>query len=267
MNPSFHNWAADRRLKGLVFLVLALMAVALAAYTHLSIKQGKYAASFGPTTISVRGAGEVQKIPDIATFSFIVHAENIEPVSAQKASAEAVNAIIAYLKENGTAETDIKTLSYNLSPQYKYTNEACGPAYCPPTIPRIVGYAVDQTVQVKVRDTNKAGALLSGVGEHGAKDISGLTFTIDDDTAAKAEARAKAITDAKEKAEQLADALAVRLVRLTGFYEEENGGPYPMYDKGYGGGVTAMDSDVVAPQVPSGENTINVAVNLTYEIE
>lgn len=269
MNPSFQEWAGDRRLKGLVLLVLALAAVALLSYTYLSVKQGKYVNNYGPTTISVRGVGAVTKIPDVATFSFTVHAEEKDPASAQKVAAEASNAIIAYLKENGIADIDIKTLNYNLSPRYDYSADVLcaesGTRFCPPGLQVIDGYNVDQTVQVKVRDTSKAGDLITGVGERGATDISGLAFTIDDDSNAKAEARAKAVADAKGKAKQLADTLGVRLVRLSGFYEEEGGGPYPMYDKAYGGDMM-VGSAPVAPNVPVGENTIIATVNLTYEI-
>ncbi len=264
-NSSFQEWAGDRRLKGLVFLVLLLAALALGAYTYLSLKQAKYVYG-SPTTISVRGVGEVLKVPDIATFSFNVHAEDKGPSSAQTRSAEAANAIISYLKQNGVAETDIKTLNYNLSPRYEYMAVPCRTGFCPPGNSKIAGYNVDETIQVKVRDTKKAGDLLAGVGSHGAKDISGLTFTIDDDKNAKAEARTKAVADAKDKAKQLADTLSVRLVRLSGFYEEESGVPYPVDAKAYSGGMMASSAPV-APSLPTGENTISTAVNLTYEIE
>lgn len=259
MKPSFHNWAEDRRLKGLVLLVLALAAVALVSYTYLSVKQAKYADSYGPTTISVDGKGEVTRVPDVATFSFVAHAEEDDAVTAQKTAATVSNGIVAYLKENGIAETDIKTSGYDLSERYACEEEDA----CPFERTKLAGYSVGQTVQVKVRDTNRAGDLIAGVGERGATSISGLTFTLDDDRSAKAEARAKAVADAKEKAQHLADILGVRLIRLTGFWEETGG--YPMYDKGYGGDMMRPE-DAVSPDMPVGENTVTSAVNLTYEI-
>lgn len=261
MNPSFHDWAGDKRLKGLVLLVLALGAIALASYTYLSIKSGKYIYS-GPTTISVRGVGEVTIKPNIASFSFNVHTEAVEPAAAQARSAEVSNAVIAYLKEHGVAEADIKTLSYNLSPRYRPASASMTMPVNPFIPQDIIGYTIDQYVKVKVRDTNNAGALIAGVGERGATDVSGLEFTIDDDTNAKAEARAKAVADAKEKAQQLADALGVRLVRLSGFWEDE--GYYPMEEK-YGREIM-VDDALIAPDLPIGENTITLVVNLSYEI-
>lgn len=272
MKPSFHNWADDGRLKGLVLLVLTLGAVALMSYTYLSIKQAKYADSYGPTTISVDGKGEVTKVPDVATFSFSVYAEAKEPAAAQNASAEKVNAILVYLKEQGVAEADIKTQSYFLSPKYRpqppfpmdvEIREEIMPIGYTDDSTDIIGYTADQNIMVKVRDTAKAGDLIAGVGERGATNVGSLAFTIDDDTNAKAEARAKAVAAAKEKAQQLADILGVRLVRLTGFWEETGG--YPMYDKGYGDDMVRSDG-AASPDMPVGENTVTSAVNLTYEI-
>jgi len=269
MKPSFHEWATDRRLKGLVLGVLLLAVLALASYTYLTVKQAKYADNmYGPTTISVTGKGEVIQTPDVAKFSFSVQAEADSPETAQKESADAINTIVAYLKESGVAEADIKTTGYNLWPRHKERPvpvptlmEVMPPDYDYGS--GIIGYTVEQTVEVKVRDTDKTGALIAGVTDQGATNMSGLQFTLDDDSSAKAEARAKAVADAKQKAQQLADTLGVRLVRLQGFWEEEGGG-YPMYDDGYGGGM--MEKGAVSPELPPGENTITSVVNLTYEI-
>ncbi len=259
---SFSDWAKDARLKGLVLAVLLLAALALGAYTYFTLKQSKYI-YMGPTTISVRGVGEVARVPDVAMFTFGVRAEAVDPAAAQSESAESMNTIVAYLKENGIAETDIKTVNYSLSPRYEYSQAICTGGFCPPGRQELVGYTVDQMIEVKVRDTAKAGSLIAGVGERGATNVGSLQFTIDDDTEVKAEARKKAVEQAKQKAEELAETLDVKLVRMTGFWEEEGGG-YPMYDRGYGG--AAMESAMVAPAVPTGENTVNVVVNLTYEI-
>ena len=274
MKPSFHEWATDQRLKGLVLGVLLLAVLALASYTYLTVKQAKYADNmYGPTTISVTGKGEVVQTPDVAKFSFSVQAEADSPETAQKESADAINTIVAYLKESGVAEADIKTTGYNLWPRYRdmptpvyYGDDIPMMEVMPPTYDynedTVIGYTVEQTIEVKVRDTAQTGNLIAGVTDRGATNMSGLQFTLDDDSSAKAEARAKAVADAKEKAQQLADTLGVRLVRLQGFWEEEGGG-YPMYD-GYGGGI--MERAAVLPELPPGENMITSVVNLTYEI-
>lgn len=249
--------------RALIVLALIGVVAALAAYAHLAVKQARYS-NYGPTTINVRGEGEVLARPDIGQFTFAVRAEGDDAATAQEQSAAAMNEIIAYLTEAGVAESDIKTTNYTLNPRYIYENTVC-PAgmYCPPGEPIIDGYEVSQMVEVKVRDLDRSGELISGVGARGATNVSGLSFTIDDEDALKAEAREEAIREAREKAEKLADALDVRIVRMIGYYEEE---VYPPY-YGYGGDMAVMESSArIAPNMPVGENEITSTVNITYEI-
>lgn len=249
-----------------VLLVLILIGIvaSLAAYTKLTLREARYG-EYGTATISVRGMGEVTARPDIGTFSFSVMSEGDTAAIAQNDSAEKINAINSYLKEQGIDEKDIKTSSYYLNPNYTYPERICmSGSYCPPSEPVIDGYEVSQTITVKIRNLDMSGDLITGVGERGATNISGLSFTIDDESNLKDEARAAAIEDAKEKAEELAADLGVRLVRITGYYEEEF---YPQY--GYGGDMmmsSKMETAAVAPDMPTGENQISSTVSVTFEI-
>jgi uncharacterized protein YggE len=248
-------------------LVGAICALGSYAYYTLKQSEGVYT---GATSINVVGEGEVQVKPDLGMFSFSVLAEGKDAVEAQKLSAEKINAIIAAMKEGGVEEKDIKTTNYNLAPKYAYEEVACAwGTYCPPSNPKIIGYEVSQMVEIKVRDLAKAGDLISKAGEKGATNMSNLQFTVDDEQVSKAEAREKAIADAKEKAKKLADDLGVRLVKMTSFYEQDGGYyPMPMYE-GYGGDMMAKSAsfDSISPQMPIGENTVKVIVNMTYEVK
>lgn len=216
------------------------------------------------STITVDGTGEVVTKPDIATFTFSVMEEAKTVAEAQKKSSERMNRALALLKDGGVEEKDIKTSGYNINPKYEYQN--CPPfTACPVRDPQVIGYQVTQSVEVKVRDIEKAGDILSSVGSVGVQNISGLIFSVDDDEKYKAEAREKAIEAARAKAKALASDLDVRLVRVISF--SESGYPMPY---AYGLGGVAYDK-AVAPQaanvsVPSGENKITSQVNITYEI-
>jgi uncharacterized protein YggE len=248
-------------------IVLVAGVAALGSYAYYTIKQSQGVYT-GATSINVQGEGEVQVKPDLGMFSFSVRAEGKDAAEAQSKSAEKINAIIAAMKEGGVEEKDIKTTNYNLAPKYKYTDNVCAwGQYCPPANPVIDGYEVSQMVEVKVRDLAKAGDLISKAGEKGATDMSNLQFTIDDEKVFKAQAREKAIADAKERAKALAKDLDVRLVRMTGYWEDQ-GGVYPMYE-GMGGDMMAKSAsfDAIAPQMPIGENTIKVIVNMSYEVK
>lgn len=255
----------NSRVRGMLTFVLIMLVIALGTYSYAKIKETQTSPT-GPATISVNGMGEVVARPDIATFSFSVVTEGDDASSAQEDSAKAINAILAYLKSQNIEDKDIKTLYYNLNPRYEYMESICNTrGLCPQGERVLRGYEVNQTIQIKVRDIENAGSLISGVGTQGATNVSSLAFTIDDEEKILAEAREKAIIDARAQAEELAHQLGVRLVRIVSFYE--NGGGYPMYNKmemGIGG---ASDSAVpVSPEVPSGENSFTSNVNITYEI-
>jgi hypothetical protein len=246
-------------------LALIGITVAFLSYAYVTIKNS--GGWVGPTTINVTGNGEVTAVPDIATFSFSVRAEGKDAAEAQGKSAESMNAILAYLKEQGVEEKDVKTTGYNLMPKYTYPTQPClMGSYCPPSNPVQDGFEVSQMVTVKVRKTDTAGNLLSGVGDKGATDISGLGFTIDDEEKYKADARKLAIEDAKAQAEVLATQLGVSLGDMTSYYEEMPYGPTPYY--GMGGDMMSAKAEMApSPDVPTGENTITSRVTITYEFK
>ncbi len=257
-------------MKKIIALVGIMAGAALIAYTYSTIKETRYMTSM-PTQISVSGEGKIFATPDIATFSFGIESKEADAETAQNKSAEVTKAILAYLKESGVEDKDVKTDYYNFMPRYEYPQVVCTQWGCPSQgEPKLIGYQVSQSITVKVRDTKKAGELVSGVGSKGAINVSSLSFTIDDKDALKAEAREKAIADAKENAKKLADDLGVRLTRMTGYWEDESNG-YPMpYGMGGGGNMMkaeSADSMMSQPaELPLGENTITSRVTISYEI-
>ena len=215
--------------------------------------------------ISVSGYGEAEAVPDIATFTYSVVSMRGTVAAAQEDASTKSNATVAYLKQEGVEERDIQTSGYSIYPQYDYVQDACVNGSCPGGRQVLRGYEVRQSTTVKVRDTAKAGDLLAGVGGRGATELSGLQFTFDDPEATQDEARGEAIADAKEKAEELARQLGVRIVRVVSFSENGGGYPVPMYSKDvvYGrGGAEAA----VAPEINVGENKVTSNVSITYEI-
>lgn len=249
--------------KLLVSLTLIAAIFALGSYGYMNLDKSPYDYD---ATISVTGEGEVLAVPDVGQFSFSVTAVADTAVAAQEASGTAINDILAYLREQGIEDKDIKTQNYNLYPRYRWEERVCPfGSYCGPGEQVQDGFEVSQTVTVKVRETDKAGAIIAGVGEMGATNISSLNFTIDDMEALRAEAREQAIADAKAKAERLADQLGVDLKRIVSFYEEQ--GYYQPYysERSY----MAMDAaeGFGGAELPMGEESTKVSVNITYEIK
>ncbi len=228
-----------------------------------------------PATISFSGHGEVTAVPDIANVYFTISKDSKTVKDAQTLVATIEKNSLDFLKSNGILEKDIKTSNASFYPKYEYRQAMCPvPAvgsvtsstpsyYCPPGKQVIVGYTASESITVKVRNTDDVGKIMQGLGTMGVSDLSGPNFAIDNEDGLKAEARKKAIDDAKQKAEVLAKDLGVSLVKITSFSESGNY-PMPMYAK-------AMATDSVSgsstpAQIPKGENTISSDVTITYEI-
>lgn len=237
------------------------------------VKEYKFIGSGTTATnvIQVAGLGEVFAVPDIAEVSFSVNKDAKTMAEAQKFVTDITTKATDYLKSQGVEEKDIKTQNYNGTPKYEWQTTASMPCIvdrpCPPSGGKnvMVGYTVNETIIVKIRKADNAGTIVAGLGKLGITDISGPNFTIDNDEALKADARSKAIADAKIKANELAGELGVKLVRIVNF-NENTGGNYPMpYAK-----TMMMDSVGAsvpeAANIPKGENKYTSNVTITYEI-
>lgn len=252
--------------------------IAVIAGIVLSVAIGfRYVNSFSKSvtpnrSFSVSGEGKIVAVPDIAELSFGVLTEGGKNLaSLQKENTAKVNRIIAFLKENGIEEKDIRTQFYNISPRYQYFS--CPPPRpikdgiqtsmpCPPQ--EIVGYTINQSVSVKIRQLDKTGDILARVVEKGANTVSGPVFTVDDPTELQNKARMEAVAQAKEKAKAVAGAGGFRLGKLLSLNEGISL-PSPIsaqfYSKGgYGG-------EFIDAAIEPGSQEIRVNVTLVYEIK
>ncbi len=215
------------------------------------------------TVITVDGEGSIFAAPDIALVSFTI-SENAETAAvAQDAVQKKMNVALELVKNLEVAEEDVKTTSYSVSPRYNY-QPPCYTYPCPYQEQRIIGFTATQSVDVKVRDIDSTGKVLSVLGDAGISNLFGPNFMVENEDELKADARKEAIEEARAKASELANQLGVRLVRVAS-YSEGGYYPGPFYKTealGMGGAAPVADS----ASVPSGENEIKVNVSITYEI-
>lgn len=258
---------SQERLWKVASLVGILLVVFLAV---LSLKTIKSIGGNDPiyNSISVTGKGEAITIPDIATFSFGVTEKAKTVAEAQAKASDRINAALKAVKDAGVDAKDIKTTSYAINPHYDYDNGTCNDYRCAPGKSTLTGYDVSQFVEVKIRNLEKAGAIFSTIGSLNVENVNGLSFSIDDIEKIKAEARAKAIADAKAKATELARQLGVRIVKITSFYDS-NDQPSYYGREGMGGDMMLSAKAVMAPapEIPTGEQKVTSNVTITYEIK
>ncbi len=215
-------------------------------------------------TITVTGTGTSTTTPDIARVTFTVQERASDVKSAQDAATERGNDAIAAMSGFGVDDADVKTLSYNVSPQYESASGPCYGGICAPNgSNRIIGYQVTQTVQVTVRDLDAVNDVLAKLGDLGVQNVSGPDFGVDDDEGVTNEARAEAIENAREKAEELAKELGVSLGDVVSYYDQSGPMPRVSYDSA---AMSVSAAGAPAPMLPTGTDERTVTVSVTYEI-
>jgi len=237
------------KLASAALIVAALCAAAPAAYAQDSGIAGRRA------TLSVTGEGVSTAAPDMANFSSAVVTEGKTAREALDANTKAVSDMIGAIKSTGIEDRDIATSGFTIQPQYtapkKDSNEA----------PRISGYEVRNMVSVRVRDLALLGGLLDQVVTSGANQIGGIVFDIADPTSLEDTARAEAVKDARRRADTMAAAAGLRIVRVRSM--NQDGIVRPM---SRGMAAPAMLKAEAVP-VEAGEAEIRANVSIVYEVE
>jgi uncharacterized protein YggE len=211
-----------------------------------------------PRTLTVNGAGTATLTPDIAYIYIGVHTEGKTAADAVAENTANTSRLVDALVKFGVERKDISTSNFSIWPNQQYdpqTGQQIGTTY-----------VVDNSVYVKVRKLDKLGELLDTAIQAGANTINSIQFDVADKSKALSEARTDAVKNAKAQAEELAQAVGVKLgeVQSISFYDSM---PYPVMDayaKGMGGGGMAAEAAV---PIEPGQLTITVTVTIAYEIK
>jgi uncharacterized protein YggE len=257
----------NKRISVSVFILIIIVSLFTVAKLVNEVKSSSYVGrgSQPANVISVTGTGDVLAVSDIASLTVNLTKDGKTAKEAQDLLNESITKTLAYLKTQKIDDKDIKSEYGGLTPKYSYSQPVCYTYPCSTRDPVIVGYTATQSITIKVRVVDDASVVRTGLADLGITDISGPTFTIDNQDAFNDQARSKAIVDAKGKAEVLAKELGVRLGKVVNFSENSNY-PYPVYAKTMMGAGVSADSATPAPTLPKGENKITSNVTITYEI-
>jgi uncharacterized protein YggE len=210
-------------------------------------------AMFRATTLNLAADGEVKAAPDMASISLGVMTQEKTAQGAMQANAQRMTEVMAALRKAGIAAKDIQTSGLNLNPQYVYEQNVP---------PRLTGYQASNQVTVIVHDLTKLGAAVDATVNAGANQVNGISFGLNDPTAAENAAREDAVKALQAKADLYAKATGYRIGRLVSLSE---GGGYtprpPMPMVAYASKREAMDTPVSA-----GELNVRIEVSGLYEL-
>ena len=252
-------------LTSLIFVLIFVTIVLFIVEIQNKVEEGRYIGKelIPVNTITISGEGEVYAKPDLSLIDLMVKTEAKTVAAAMELNSQKMNKIIEAVKAREVVEGDLQTKTFNVYPRYEWQKSES--SIFPEGERILVGYEVQQELTVKIRDLTKIGSIIQCATEAGANQIGDLQLLVDEEEIFKTQAREEAIQQAKEKAQNLASQLGVRLGPIVSF-REQAATPYFM-SRLYGAMPTSQEStDSIVPEIEIGENKIRVEVGITYEL-
>lgn len=184
---------------------LAALAGPAAAQPVLSIAPGE-------TLLSIEAEGSALSRPDVMTITASVVTTGARASDALAANNVLAGKLIDAVRGAGVAPTDIRTSNLSVRPQI----EAAGSerAEREDREPRIRGYVVTNSLELRLRDLGKASSVLDALIVAGANDVRGPRFSLSNAAPAERAAERAAILEARAQADNYANALGKRIVRV-----------------------------------------------------
>ena len=228
----------------------------------LPLLAASFLAAPAAAAVQVTSAGPVVELtvnesveaePDIVTIGAGVTTQASTAVEAMRANAQAMTAVIDRIKALGVPERDIQTTGISLGAMYDFDQEARRQVFR--------GHQASNRVSVKLRDIARTGEVLDALVAAGATDLSGPDWSIDDDTAARAQARRQALETARAQALEYARASGFSDVRVLEISETVGSQPpMPLMRM-----ARAEAADASTPVQP-GMVQAGVTIRVTYEM-
>ena len=195
----------------------AIVIIVLAAAFAAILITLRASSSKQPRTITVSGHAVRTGSPDIAyvTLSVVTRAKTAKDASSQNTVRS--NNVIKALTKNGVAPKDIRTINYNLGEWVKYDRN-----YNPIRL----GSELSNLLRVTVRDLKKVSRLIDVAVGAGATNITGVQFSIEDEHKLADLALSTAVSNARRKANAIAETLGVRVGQPVSVQELTDTEPY-----------------------------------------
>ena len=221
-------------------------------YNYYSHTHQPYRINNSTFTMTVEGKGQITVKPDQAKLTIGVVTENPQVQIAQQENAMISKRVIEALKQIGIEENAIKTSIYSVQPRYDYVDGRS----------ILKGYEVEHQLEVTVKDLSKVGTVYDVAIKNGANRSGGVQFSVTNPDAYYREALKRAVHNAREKAEGLAQTIGatlttipIKIVELV--HQQERVSP------AFSTHVAAATTQEVPP-IQTGEFTIIARVKVVY---
>ncbi len=232
--------------------IVLLTVIGLASRSDTAAAAPNAADAAASNVIVVSGAGTVTTQPDQATITIGVQITAPTLEAATQQASDSMTKVLDAIKAQGIDAKDIQTSNYSVNPITNFQNGQTA---------QVTGYQVSNIVTVTVKNLANLGHVLdAGVGA-GANYLGGVIFDVADPAPFQSQARTKAVQNAAQIAQTLAQAAGVKLGPVISITEGVSAPPVPLPAK------TFAASDAVAPgPVESGSLQITSNVEMRFQI-
>lgn len=200
------------------------------------------------------GEAIVRAVPDRAFVTVATTGRAASPAAAQRQSADAMAAVQKTLQAAGVPADAIRTVRYELQPQYDYTDGR----------QVLRGYLATNAIEVRVEPIERVGGLIDQLVTAGASEVSSIRFDLKEREGLEREALKRAVADARARADAAAAGAGLSVEAILRI--EEEGGlsepPRPLMMAMKAERAAVAESTPVAP----GEIEISVRVRVTARL-
>ena len=203
--------------------------------------------------ITVSGEGKIKIVPDQGIISLGVENTGKEAAEVKKANDVIIDKILKFIKSNNIPSADFQTTNVSLNKNYDYEKKK-------------YNYVASQTITVTLKDLTKYNEFMMGITETGVTNIHGVEFKSSKMETYEAEARKKAILNAKQKALDYVSVLNQKIGMV--LIISDNSQPHHPQPK-FKGAMMSMHADESAPKeiLTIWEIEINANVQVTFVLE
>ena len=223
-----------------------------------------------PPQINVSGSAEIKVVPDEIRLRVAVESRNAALEEAHLDNDTKIAAALAFLKQTGMPDRDVKTDFISVQPDYDRDRSRVTP----------VAYIVRKSIEIRLTNTMAFQSVVTGLLTNGVNVIDNVDFRTTQLRQHRDEARLLAVRAAKEKAKALTDELGVKLGRPYNVNATDNSiylGSSSRYlnssiganslvqnvSVASGGGAADNNSDAFA----AGQISVTSTVNISFLIE
>ena len=248
--------------------ILVIGLIAITRFTNFKPHWGSL--EMGATsTITVSGLAKKEQNNQIANFTAGMDSIETSKEEALNKVNEAMNQLIAKVKDFGIKEEDIQTQTASVYQETEYvdsnTSGVTSMIYPERGDAQKGDWRANNSVSIKLREVDRAEALLAILNESGANYVYGPDFSIENADLASDELLVDAVINAREKAEKIATANNQKVGKIIALTE---GGVSPIYSAyklmapmAGGGDEVAIDANL-----EPGSSTTSKTVTVTFEL-